>query len=282
MSIRSGKNPTLPRQVPRMPSLGDPYYRLINHLCHDLRNRLPADGVCGWAHPQPPGTAVSGLSINHTIDAETHRRAAMSLIEAPPFTSQPLHETHLEPTALHGQTAADGWLRGFPARVPGFKPVHAWLVRAPSRIAPAADAPGTAARRVELVFLSTAPQASHLPQAITQLIPEIDLAIQTAWPSLESDPPDLADLVAAGSILPAEVRFRRLSATEIVIATWLRTPATERQIAQALKRSPHTVHAHVRSIYSKLQINARPELRELYQQLQTPIPDPLPTLDHAS
>lgn len=59
-------------------------------------------------------------------------------------------------------------------------------------------------------------------------------------------------------------RVGRLSATERrVLAHLLSEEGTEREIARALYRSPHTVHVHVKSIYRKLGVSSRRELQRL-------------------
>jgi DNA-binding CsgD family transcriptional regulator len=51
-----------------------------------------------------------------------------------------------------------------------------------------------------------------------------------------------------------------LSPTERMVAVKLREGLTEREIADALHRSPNTIHVHVRNIYRKLLVNSRQEL----------------------
>jgi len=60
--------------------------------------------------------------------------------------------------------------------------------------------------------------------------------------------------------LPWAVRIARLSPTERRVLAGLVAGRTERQIAGDLKRSPNTVHVHVKSIYLKLGVNGRDEL----------------------
>jgi DNA-binding CsgD family transcriptional regulator len=66
-------------------------------------------------------------------------------------------------------------------------------------------------------------------------------------------------------LTPREI-YHRLSSAERVVLDMLRSSHTERDIAETLHRSPHTVHAHVKSIYRKLDINSRRELRSLFPQ----------------
>ena len=60
----------------------------------------------------------------------------------------------------------------------------------------------------------------------------------------------------------------RLSKTEQRVLCMLRQELTEREIARRLKRSPHTVHVHVKSIYRKLDISSRRELLALLTALE--------------
>lgn len=62
---------------------------------------------------------------------------------------------------------------------------------------------------------------------------------------------------------PAE-NIKILSKTEQQILPYLRSSVTEREIAQAIHRSPHTVHVHVKNIYRKLGIGSRRELQALF------------------
>ncbi|MEX0654352.1 MAG: LuxR C-terminal-related transcriptional regulator [Phycisphaeraceae bacterium] len=55
----------------------------------------------------------------------------------------------------------------------------------------------------------------------------------------------------------------RLSQTERQVLDRLRHNATERQVAQQLGRSPHTVHVHVKNIYRKLAVRSRRQLQNL-------------------
>ena len=58
----------------------------------------------------------------------------------------------------------------------------------------------------------------------------------------------------------------KLSRTERLVLNYLRSDTTERQIAQTIHRSPHTIHAHVKNIYRKLGVNSRRELVALFDQ----------------
>ncbi len=58
----------------------------------------------------------------------------------------------------------------------------------------------------------------------------------------------------------------RLSKTEHAVLERLGQHETERQIAEAVGRSPHTIHVHVKSIYRKLMVTSRRELLEMLEQ----------------
>lgn len=73
-------------------------------------------------------------------------------------------------------------------------------------------------------------------------------------PSNPARSPDVAHLLAT------------LSKTEYEVCELLRTNATERQVAEGLGRSPHTIHVHVKNIYRKLSVNSRRELMRLLGQ----------------
>ena len=90
-----------------------------------------------------------------------------------------------------------------------------------------------------------------------------------------------AGCVSDGSIPPSHsrqpgdpIQFRqhltfnqvvnRLTRAECQILQYLRLAITERQIALNVHRSPHTVHVHIKNIYSKLNIRSREQLRDLF------------------
>lgn len=62
------------------------------------------------------------------------------------------------------------------------------------------------------------------------------------------------------------MELRRLSEAEQRVLKYLQEPQTEMQIADQLDRSPHTIHAHVKSIYLKYGVSSR---RELLARIQT-------------
>ncbi len=57
-----------------------------------------------------------------------------------------------------------------------------------------------------------------------------------------------------------------LSPTEQKVFALLGEQLSEREIAAKLERSPHTVHVHIKSIYRKLSVGSRAELRARTQQ----------------
>jgi len=69
----------------------------------------------------------------------------------------------------------------------------------------------------------------------------------------------------ASNLTPADL-LAKLSRTERLILKFLRTESTEKQIAEIIHRSPHTIHVHVKNIYRKLGINSRRMLTALLGQ----------------
>lgn len=59
--------------------------------------------------------------------------------------------------------------------------------------------------------------------------------------------------------------IQNLSGTERRVLQRLRMHETERQAAEALGRSPNTIHVHVKSIYRKLRVTKRSELLSLFK-----------------
>ncbi len=56
----------------------------------------------------------------------------------------------------------------------------------------------------------------------------------------------------------------KLSKTELHVLSYLRSQTTEKEIADRLGRSPHTVHVHVKNIYRKLGVSSRKHLSTLF------------------
>ncbi|QDU33300.1 Bacterial regulatory protein, luxR family [Poriferisphaera corsica] len=63
-------------------------------------------------------------------------------------------------------------------------------------------------------------------------------------------------------------QINKLSKTERIVFDHLRKEMTEKEIAQVMSRSKHTIHVYVKNIYNKLNISSRRELLELYDQLK--------------
>jgi DNA-binding NarL/FixJ family response regulator len=56
----------------------------------------------------------------------------------------------------------------------------------------------------------------------------------------------------------------KLTRTERRVLEMLRSNATEKNIADNMHRSPHTIHVHVKNIYRKLGIGSRKQLQEIF------------------
>ncbi len=76
------------------------------------------------------------------------------------------------------------------------------------------------------------------------------------------------------TIMPVRDLLDRLSTTENRVLHRLQLLETERQIADALSRSPNTIHAHVKSIYRKLMVNNRKQLIDLLQHQNPRLQNP--------
>lgn len=68
-----------------------------------------------------------------------------------------------------------------------------------------------------------------------------------------------ANTAPAPAQAPNEL-LARLTPTERRILHYLQSGITEREVAQRIHRSPHTVHVHVKNIYRKLGVTSRREL----------------------
>lgn len=69
--------------------------------------------------------------------------------------------------------------------------------------------------------------------------------------------------------ISANILLERLSKTEWGVLGKLLERNTERQIAQSIGRSPHTIHVHVKSIYRKLMVSSRKQLLDMLDGLPT-------------
>jgi len=117
-----------------------------------------------------------------------------------------------------------------------------------------------------------------------------DVAALQAWPERPDSPFErlrsgrIGEVFGLGDIVPLGYRvdlglgevggsgqdgettaaavYQHLSDTERQVLHYLEEGWTEPQIAEALGRSRHTVHVHVKSIYRKLNVRSKRQLRE--------------------
>lgn len=103
-------------------------------------------------------------------------------------------------------------------------------------------------------------------QTLERLLPAIQKDTRYSYHRSQRDP-DRPETVgpAFGPAKPIDIKqlSDRLSKTESVVLEHLLSPQTERDIAASMNRSPNTIHVHVKSIYRKLAITSRRELKEL-------------------
>ncbi len=86
------------------------------------------------------------------------------------------------------------------------------------------------------------------------MTPEQALAAQG---SATIPPPTLAEALSAASTKTAPTYPAGLTAREMEVLRLLATGLTDAQIAEQLVLSLHTIHAHLRTIYSKLGVTSR-------------------------
>jgi DNA-binding CsgD family transcriptional regulator len=80
---------------------------------------------------------------------------------------------------------------------------------------------------------------------------------------------------------PAAALWPELSASEVAVVQLVIQGATDREVAQRLYISAHTVNSHLRHVFAKLGIRSRVELAHWASQRQAAeLPLPLP--EHAS
>jgi len=123
------------------------------------------------------------------------------------------------------------------------------------------------------VVIPTGPDA-----APTRVVLQADAPVGAAFPAgadkfLEVMAPALAHAFVAQVQIPARRReslLLRISPSQRQILPLLVEGKSEREIATVLHRSPHTVHDHVKSIYSTLGITSRYELLALWTQAVAP------------
>jgi len=85
---------------------------------------------------------------------------------------------------------------------------------------------------------------------------------------VRSDLPATMDLAPTGSASTGAAAAQRLSPKQRIALRFLLSGDSEKQIAAKLRRSPHTVHMHVKAVYRTLGVTSRAEL--LSQFLQRP------------
>lgn len=84
----------------------------------------------------------------------------------------------------------------------------------------------------------------------------------------KSDPtPEPSGQHGPSSQPTGKLAYPRLSPTELKVYDLLVQRMTEKQAAEALGRSPNTVHVHVRNIYRKLGVQTRQELFSVPRKL---------------
>ncbi len=117
-----------------------------------------------------------------------------------------------------------------------------------------------------LCYLRSAP---HLPfvedqiALLRRLHPTIQRLIRA---SLRHQLNNTNNSTEPGQGLTLPRRLSRLSKTERQILGYLRTSMTEKQIADELVRSHHTIHVHVKNIYRKFGISSRRQLMEIFME----------------
>ena len=84
-------------------------------------------------------------------------------------------------------------------------------------------------------------------------------------------PTDGRPLGAASAAAPGPDPWPSLTPSEVRIAGFVAQGLTNKDIAQQLSVSPHTVDAHLKHIYTKLDIHSRVELTVLAMQHRTPL-----------
>jgi len=67
---------------------------------------------------------------------------------------------------------------------------------------------------------------------------------------------------------PEQQGWAALTASEIAVAQLVAEGLTNREVAERLFVSPHTVNSHLRHVFTKLRINSRVELARLARDFQ--------------
>ncbi|MBL8764713.1 MAG: response regulator transcription factor [Phycisphaerae bacterium] len=123
---------------------------------------------------------------------------------------------------------------------------------------------------------------------------QLTLTMQVDWPvsAASADGPDadlthrlglLATIMGYAllhGVLEHEARragiMGRLSAAQRQVLPHVLEGLSEREVAAKLRRSPHTVHDHVKAIYAALGIASRHQLRDLWNGMSSPAGTPEP------
>ncbi|WP_428387860.1 helix-turn-helix transcriptional regulator [Mucisphaera sp.] len=111
-------------------------------------------------------------------------------------------------------------------------------------------------RKLIYVFIRWANRARFTPSDENKL----NLALEqlNIW-NTESDKVNGHEPQTAPATETCAQMLERLSRTERLVLNHLTESLTEKQIAEELDRSPHTVHVHIKSIYLKLGVSSRRE-----------------------
>ena len=220
--------------------LPTPHPAPLSHATiHPGHNPAASHGSGGHSVPW----AELASAVARWPHARTGLLAALRRLDPPPPGIYLDHDlqalTRVAPEDALGTTRGPWWPRWHAAAVLPLNP-HAWAV-------------------VALLHEREQPSRDHLRQRLDDLRPaaarRLAQACDQQWRRPDADDPvrrPLADRLATVSRTESEV-LRHL----------LRGGVTERQVAHAMHRSPHTIHVHVKSIYRKLSVSSRKELLRL-------------------
>ena len=107
-------------------------------------------------------------------------------------------------------------------------------------------------------------------QTLQRLQPSLSLMLMASVQRDNITPQGVGSQTPADGLQPAVVGAQlhaKLTRTERQVLGNLLARMTEKQIAEKIHRSPHTVHVHVKNIYRKANVNARAELLALFDNL---------------
>lgn len=145
------------------------------------------------------------------------------------------------------------------------EPLHALssVVDAVCLMAPAAA--GTSCCILLFRCGKSGPFEPHRLETLDRLRPDFARVLMRAGAHAGAAGLEEREGLAPGSLRPVSLLLARLSRTERRVLTHLRNRLTEREVAEQIHRSPHTVHVHVKNIYRKLGVSSRAELLSLLQ-----------------